>query len=86
MSQQTFKIAIVANEEGGFDVGFFAADGSFQEGTENIAALLKALASENFEIPAVSDVDNPRAGSDTVMDRLHDVTHAVGHHHHHGGA
>jgi len=77
---QTFKIAILTNADGGFDIGFFAEDGSYQDGAQNIAALLSALQTEGFEIPQVSEVENHRAGSDKVLDRLHDATH-IGHQH-----
>jgi len=78
---QTFKVAILANADGGFDIGFFAEDGSYQEGAQNIAALLAALQTEGFQIPEIGQVENHRAGADKALDRLHDTTHA-GHHHH----
>jgi len=80
MSQQTFKIAILSNDDGGFDIGFFAEDGSFQEGAENIAKLLSTLEAEGFSLPQIGQVENHRTGADKVLDRLHDTTH-TGHHH-----
>lgn len=50
---QTFEIVVTDAGE----VGFFATDGTYQEGAENIAKLLQAMETNGASIDAVGQVE-----------------------------
>lgn len=83
MAQQTFKVVLREKEDGsGIDMGFFAADGTYEQGVDNLNKILAALQANGVDLANVSQVENHRAGGDRVLDRLHDTSHEHGHHHH----
>ena len=68
---QTFTI-VVQNDG---TIGFFADDGSFQEGATNIAQILKAIQTSGLTLDEIGQVENHRDPSDRILSRLHDEAH-----------
>jgi hypothetical protein len=82
MSQE-ITVVIAPQEDGSIEVGFFAQDGTYEQGVENINALLAQIAADGAQIVDRSQVENHRLQDDEVMNRLHDVTHEHLHSHRH---
>ena len=68
---QTFRIVIT--DEG--EIGFFAEDGSFDQGKGNIAALIALLQAGGIEFESIGPVERHRHGDE--MARLHDIAHQM---------
>ena len=68
---QTFRIVIT--DDG--DIGFFAEDGTFDAGKQNIAALVALLQAEGIEFESIGQVERHRHS--TEMTHLHDIAHPM---------
>lgn len=75
MSEQTFTVVISDD----LQVGFFAQDGTFEDGQRNLKALLALLDTEGSKVKEAGDIEQHRHTDE--MNHLHDLSHAGGHSH-----
>ena len=68
---QTFRIVVTDDGE----IGFFAEDGTFDQGKGNIAALIALLQAEGIEFESIGQVERHRHS--TEMAQLHDIAHQM---------
>ena len=68
---QTFRIVITDDGE----IGFFAEDGTFEQGKRNIAALIALLQAEGIEFESIGQVEQHRHSDE--LTQLHDIAHQM---------
>ena len=68
---QTFRIVITDDGE----IGFFAEDGTFDQGKQNITVLIALLQAEGIEFESIGPVERHRHSDE--MAHLHDIAHQM---------
>ena len=68
---QTFRIVITDDGE----IGFFAEDGTYQQGKQNIAALIALIQAQGIEFESIGQVEQHRHSDE--MAPLHDIAHQM---------
>ena len=68
---QTFRIVITDDGQ----IGFFAEDGSYQQGKQNIAALIALIQAQGIEFESIGQVEQHRHTEE--MTTLHDIAHEM---------
>lgn len=66
------KFTVVVTDDG--KIAFFAQNGSYVEGKENISAMLNAIAAQGIQVPAAVEVEQHRHDN-PLTSRLHDLAH-----------
>ena len=68
---QTFSIVITDDGQ----IGFFAEDGTYQQGKQNIAALIASIQAQGIEFESIGQVEQHRHSDE--MATLHDIAHQM---------
>ena len=68
---QTYRIVITDDGQ----IGFFAEDGSYQQGKQNIATLIALIQAQGIEFESIGQVEQHRHTDE--MATLHDIAHEM---------